>query len=184
MAWQPRSPDITPLDFHLWGYVKQHVYSERINGINHLKQRITDVIHSVTPDVLTRVWEKLDYPLCVCRATNGAPALNRKQSDGTFKNEIQLRVWNYATFEAWEEMYLCVEVNEQPLPVHHPSPHIIYITSYCVLEEDSYNRIIISSPRPETLENYAFSLSLVARMSPSEIIAKYPLGEVYNTKDL
>ncbi|GBM66040.1 hypothetical protein AVEN_39592-1 [Araneus ventricosus] len=72
MAWPPRSSDITPLDFYLWGYVKQHVYSERINDINHLKQRITDVIHSVTPDVLTRVWEELDYRLDVCRATNGA----------------------------------------------------------------------------------------------------------------
>ncbi|GBO37774.1 hypothetical protein AVEN_151048-1 [Araneus ventricosus] len=72
MAWSPRSPDITPLDFYLWGYVKQHVYSERINDINHLKQRITDVIHSVTPDVLTHVWEVLDYRLDVCRATNGA----------------------------------------------------------------------------------------------------------------
>ncbi|GBM11007.1 hypothetical protein AVEN_1340-1 [Araneus ventricosus] len=65
-------PDITPLDFYLWGYVKQHVYGERINYINHLKQRITDVIHSVTPDVLTRVWEELDYRLDACRATNGA----------------------------------------------------------------------------------------------------------------
>ncbi|GBN78395.1 hypothetical protein AVEN_259163-1 [Araneus ventricosus] len=72
MAWPPRSPDITPLDFCLWGYVKQHVYSERINDISHLKQRITDVIHSVTPDVLTRVWEELDYSLDECRATNGA----------------------------------------------------------------------------------------------------------------
>ncbi|GBM70231.1 hypothetical protein AVEN_147154-1 [Araneus ventricosus] len=77
MAWPPRSPDITPLDFYLWGYVKQHVYIERINDINHLKQRITDVIHSVTPDVLSRVWEELDYRSDVCRATNGAPALNR-----------------------------------------------------------------------------------------------------------
>ncbi|GBM72594.1 hypothetical protein AVEN_24050-1 [Araneus ventricosus] len=69
MAWPPRSPDITPLDFYLWGYVKQHMYSERINDINHLKQRITDVIHS---DVLTRVCKELDYRLDVCRATNGA----------------------------------------------------------------------------------------------------------------
>ncbi|GBL89578.1 hypothetical protein AVEN_177362-1 [Araneus ventricosus] len=72
MAWPPRSPDITPLEFYLWGYVKRHVYSERINDINHLKQRITDVIHSVTPDILTRVWEELDYRLDVFRATNGA----------------------------------------------------------------------------------------------------------------
>ncbi|GBM56285.1 hypothetical protein AVEN_241746-1 [Araneus ventricosus] len=62
----------TPLDFYLWGYVKQHVYSEHINDINHLKQRKHDVIHSVAPDVLTRVWEELDYRLAVCRATNGA----------------------------------------------------------------------------------------------------------------
>ncbi|GBM24219.1 hypothetical protein AVEN_22558-1 [Araneus ventricosus] len=77
MAWPPRSPDITPLDFYSWGYVKQHVYSERINDNKHLKQRITDVTHSVRPDVLTRVWEELEYRLDVCRATNGAPALNR-----------------------------------------------------------------------------------------------------------
>ncbi|GBO08559.1 hypothetical protein AVEN_141635-1 [Araneus ventricosus] len=71
-AWPPRSPDIKPLDFCLWGSVKQHVYSECTNDINHLKHRITDVIYSVTPDVLTRVWEELDYRSDVCRATNGA----------------------------------------------------------------------------------------------------------------
>ncbi|GBM40191.1 hypothetical protein AVEN_80191-1 [Araneus ventricosus] len=72
MAWPPRSPDIKSLDFYFWCYVKQHVYSERINDINHLKQRITDVFLSRTPDVLTRVWEELDYRLDVCKATNGA----------------------------------------------------------------------------------------------------------------
>ncbi|GBM46118.1 hypothetical protein AVEN_66274-1 [Araneus ventricosus] len=78
MAWPPRSPDITSLDFYLWGYVKQHVYSERINDINNLKQSITDVIHSVTPDVLTRVSEELDYRLDVCRTTSPhRTALNR-----------------------------------------------------------------------------------------------------------
>ena len=28
--WPPRSPDLTPLDFFLWGYVKDKVYSEEI----------------------------------------------------------------------------------------------------------------------------------------------------------
>ncbi|GBN79886.1 hypothetical protein AVEN_170203-1 [Araneus ventricosus] len=71
MAWPPRFLDITPLDFCLWVYVKQHMYSERINNIIHLEQRITNVIHSVTSDILARVWEELDYRLDVCRATNG-----------------------------------------------------------------------------------------------------------------
>jgi hypothetical protein len=26
MPWPPRSPDITPLDFFLWGYVKSNVF--------------------------------------------------------------------------------------------------------------------------------------------------------------
>ena len=41
--------------------VQQHVYSKPINDHNHLKQRIADVIHSVTPDALYRVWEELEY---------------------------------------------------------------------------------------------------------------------------
>jgi hypothetical protein len=31
----PRSPDLTPLDFYLWGYVKQIVYGVYIHNIQH-----------------------------------------------------------------------------------------------------------------------------------------------------
>jgi hypothetical protein len=66
-----RSPDLTPLDFYFWGYVKQTVYSVRIHNIQHLKQRIMEVAASVTPDVLGRVWQEMEYHLDVCSATNG-----------------------------------------------------------------------------------------------------------------
>jgi hypothetical protein len=33
IAWPPRSPDLTPLDFLLWGYVKNTVYQVKINGL-------------------------------------------------------------------------------------------------------------------------------------------------------
>ncbi|KDR10391.1 hypothetical protein L798_15518 [Zootermopsis nevadensis] len=26
ISWLSRSPDLTPIDFHLWGYVKDHIY--------------------------------------------------------------------------------------------------------------------------------------------------------------
>lgn len=68
--WPSRSPDLTRLDFYLWGYGKQDPYRERINDINHLKQTITDFIHSVTADVPNSMWEELDYHLNVCRAKN------------------------------------------------------------------------------------------------------------------
>jgi hypothetical protein len=66
-----RSPDMTPLDFYFWGYVKQTVYSVRIRNIQHSKQRISEIAASVTPDV-RRVWQEMEYRSDVCRATNGA----------------------------------------------------------------------------------------------------------------
>jgi hypothetical protein len=37
-----------------------------------LKQRIREVVASVTPDVFGRVWQEMEYRLDVCRATSGA----------------------------------------------------------------------------------------------------------------
>ena len=36
----PRSPDITPLDFFLWGYVKDIVYRTKVRDVSDLQQRI------------------------------------------------------------------------------------------------------------------------------------------------
>ncbi|GBM81581.1 hypothetical protein AVEN_82167-1 [Araneus ventricosus] len=33
IAWPPRSPDVTPLDFCFWGYVKDKVYSCEIRDV-------------------------------------------------------------------------------------------------------------------------------------------------------
>jgi hypothetical protein len=49
--WPPRSPDITPLDFFLWGYVKDKVYSTPVPGIDTLEARIRDALAAVTEDV-------------------------------------------------------------------------------------------------------------------------------------
>lgn len=69
--WPARSPDLTPMDFFLWGYVKTKVYTVPIRDIAHLKQRILEAIASVTPDMLENVWRELEWRLDVCRATGG-----------------------------------------------------------------------------------------------------------------
>ena len=38
-AWPARSPDVTPCDFFLWGYVKDRVYKTPVNDIDHLKKK-------------------------------------------------------------------------------------------------------------------------------------------------
>lgn len=41
IAWPPRSPDLNPLDFFLWGYLKNEVYRTPVQTIEDLRDRIT-----------------------------------------------------------------------------------------------------------------------------------------------
>jgi hypothetical protein len=69
LAWPPRPPDSRPLDFFLWGYVKDKVYANKVTGVADLKTRIRDVVTTI---MLARTWEKLEFLLDVLRATQGA----------------------------------------------------------------------------------------------------------------
>jgi len=60
-TWPPRSPDITLLDFFLWGYVKDKVFSTPVPDITNLKARITDVFATITEDMLENTWRETDY---------------------------------------------------------------------------------------------------------------------------
>ena len=51
----PRSPDLTPLDFFMWGYLKQQVYAAPPQTLQDLKRRITDACANVSPSMLQRV---------------------------------------------------------------------------------------------------------------------------------
>ena len=64
--------DITPLDFFLWRYVKDKVFSTPVPDITNLKARITDAFATVTEDMLGNTWREIDYRLDVLRATKVA----------------------------------------------------------------------------------------------------------------
>jgi len=70
--WPPRSPDITPLDFFLWGYVRDKVFSTPVPDITNLKARITDAFATVTEHMLGNTWREIDYRLDVLRAAKVA----------------------------------------------------------------------------------------------------------------
>ena len=40
IRWPPRSPDLTPCDFFLWGHVKNRVYSTQPRSIEDLEEKI------------------------------------------------------------------------------------------------------------------------------------------------
>jgi len=73
LLWPPRSPDATPCDFFLWGYVRDEVYVPLLPAsIPELKVRIRTANETITADKLQTVWNELDYRVDVCRITKGA----------------------------------------------------------------------------------------------------------------
>lgn len=72
IPWSPQSPDITPLDFFLWGYVKDVVYRTKIQDITDLKQKISDATATTDEAMLQRTWQEIKYCLHVLRASNCA----------------------------------------------------------------------------------------------------------------
>lgn len=61
VAWPPRSPDLTPLDFFLWGEVKRRVYTRETNTVEELRQKIIEAFNSVKANefVLGRLKDNL-----------------------------------------------------------------------------------------------------------------------------
>ena len=60
------------LIFSLWGCIKYIVYAEKIRNIQHLRERITSAIETVTRNMIQKTWQKIEFRLDDSRATNGA----------------------------------------------------------------------------------------------------------------
>ncbi|PNF26251.1 hypothetical protein B7P43_G02649 [Cryptotermes secundus] len=73
LPWPPRSPDLTPRDFFLWGFIKDSVYVPPLStSIHELRDRIMHALQAITADMLQRVWDESDYRVDVCRVTQHA----------------------------------------------------------------------------------------------------------------
>ncbi|GFU13782.1 DUF4817 domain-containing protein [Trichonephila clavipes] len=54
LNWPPRSCDLTPLDYILWGYVKSLVYADKPQTLDHLEDNIRRVIADIRPQMLEK----------------------------------------------------------------------------------------------------------------------------------
>ncbi|GFW25711.1 putative DD41D transposase [Trichonephila clavipes] len=71
--WPPRSCDLTPLDYFLWGYVKSLVYADKPRTLDHLEDSIRRVIADIRPQMLEKVIENWTSRLDYIRASRGSP---------------------------------------------------------------------------------------------------------------
>ncbi|GFX67719.1 putative transposable element [Trichonephila clavipes] len=71
--WPPRSCDLTPLDYFLWGYVKSLVYADKPQTLDHLEDNIRRVIADILPQMMEKLIKNWTSRLDYIRASRGSP---------------------------------------------------------------------------------------------------------------
>lgn len=72
IEWPARSPDLSPNDFSLWGYLKSKVYTnEPINNLQELKDRISASCAGISLDHKQNILREFQDRLGYCLAVNG-----------------------------------------------------------------------------------------------------------------
>ena len=71
--WPARSPDLTPLDFFLWGHMKSVVYETTVDSEEDLIARIVVAAGDIAEkrEVFERVWESLEKRCRLCIEEDG-----------------------------------------------------------------------------------------------------------------
>lgn len=71
IEWPPRSPDLNPLDFYLWGHLKTEVYRTKPTSLEDLENRIANAVHDITPQHLQNVLSQFSERLGHCQVAEG-----------------------------------------------------------------------------------------------------------------
>lgn len=71
IKWPARSFDLSPLDFFLWGYLKDRVYQNRPETLDDLKTNIEYQISEITVRMLKNVMKSFYKRLLKCREREG-----------------------------------------------------------------------------------------------------------------
>lgn len=70
--WPPRSCDLTPLDFFLWGHIKARVYENKPQNIPELKEEIWEKLAELDAATCGRVIANFLDRVNACRRSRGA----------------------------------------------------------------------------------------------------------------
>jgi hypothetical protein len=70
IAWPPRSPTLTPLDFSVWGYFQDQFFVPSLPAsLEELQARITEAVATIDADTIRRIWDEIAYRCDICHVT-------------------------------------------------------------------------------------------------------------------
>lgn len=70
--WPPRSPDLNPCDFFLWGHLKDRVYCPAPRNLDELKANITREIKNISKTMLRNVADNIVRRAKTCITAQGS----------------------------------------------------------------------------------------------------------------
>ena len=73
VEWPPRSPDLTPCDYFLWGYLKDKIFATPPHDIDALRQRIIEEFDALRqqPALISRAVRDMHRRTLLCVERNG-----------------------------------------------------------------------------------------------------------------
>jgi len=72
IAWPPRSPDLTHLDFSVLGYIKDKVCVPPLaESLKELRAQITEAVVTTDANTIHTIWNKIAYRWDICHVTQG-----------------------------------------------------------------------------------------------------------------
>ena len=78
IEWPPKSQDLTPMNFFVWGYLKNQVYNKKVyvkklRTVEDLKIRIQEEFNGirVNKELIKRVTESVNERVAECINANG-----------------------------------------------------------------------------------------------------------------
>ena len=72
VVWPPRSCNLTPLDYYLWGTVKDKCYADKPETINALKESIREAIGEIQLHTIDNVLKNWTDRVGYCMASGGS----------------------------------------------------------------------------------------------------------------
>jgi hypothetical protein len=89
-AWPPRSPDLNPVHFHIWGHLKTLAYATPVNDIATLRQRVEGGCQAIrkTPGTAKRVRQSVTRRAQCCVKEHGGHLVHLLYNIGKEKSAL------------------------------------------------------------------------------------------------
>ncbi|XP_063384877.1 uncharacterized protein LOC134670986 [Cydia fagiglandana] len=93
VAWPPRSPDLTPMDFFLWSQVKRLVFTEEAQTRDELRQKIIRAFETVKRDrdTLRKLKDNLVRRAHICIQPYRLPVKEHRERKTQDEKELEKR---------------------------------------------------------------------------------------------